>query len=50
MVSPVRSVDLQIDVTDAAGLGEPASIAVTVTVGGATPPDPVVSFAKPGGG
>jgi alpha-beta hydrolase superfamily lysophospholipase len=49
-VSPVRSVDLEIDVTDAAGLGEPARIAVTVTAGDTTPLDPVVCFAKPGAG
>ena len=30
-VSPVRSIDLHIDVTEAAGLGEPAHIALTVT-------------------
>lgn len=49
-MSPVRSVELRIDVTEAAGLGEPASIAVTVTAADATPPDPVVCFAKPGAG
>jgi hypothetical protein len=48
----VQSVDLEIDVSDAAGLGEPATVAVTVSLpdpdllGG----EPVVCFAKPGGG
>ncbi len=49
-MSPMRSVDLRIDVTEAAGLGEPAHIALTVTAPDALPPDPVVCFAKPGAG
>ena len=49
-MSPVRSVDLQIDVTDAAGLDEPAYIALTVTAPDALAADPVVCFAKPGAG
>ena len=49
-MSPVRSVDLRIDVTEAAGLGEPAHIALTVTAPDALPPEPVVCFAKPGAG
>ena len=50
-MSPVRSVDLQIDVTEAAGLGEPAHIALTVTApDDAAAADPVVCFAKPGAG
>jgi alpha-beta hydrolase superfamily lysophospholipase len=43
-------VDLQVDVTEAAGLGEAAHIALTVTVPDEVPPDPVVCFGKPGGG
>jgi alpha-beta hydrolase superfamily lysophospholipase len=49
----VRSVDLEVDVTQAAGLGEPASLALTVTVPEDTaglPDDPVLCFAKPGAG
>jgi alpha-beta hydrolase superfamily lysophospholipase len=49
----VRSIDLEVDVTEAAGLGEPAHVALTVTV----PADassvgaaPVICFAKPGAG
>ena len=30
-MTTVRSIDLNIDVTDAAGLGEPAHVALTVT-------------------
>ncbi|HVW42673.1 MAG TPA: hypothetical protein VHC18_15105, partial [Amycolatopsis sp.] len=48
----MHAVDLKIDVTEAAGLGEPAAVALTVTL-----PDPanlgerpVVCFGKPGGG
>ncbi|WP_236789997.1 hypothetical protein [Amycolatopsis sp. GM8] len=48
----MRAVDLKIDVTEAAGLGEPAAVAVTVTL--PDPADlrerPVVCFGKPGGG
>ncbi len=47
---PERSVDLRIDVTGAVGLGEPAHIALTVTVPDAPPAAPVVCFAKPGAG
>ncbi len=47
----VRSVDLHVDVTGAAGLGEPAHVALTVTVpDDELPDDPVVCFAKPGAG
>ena len=47
----MRSVDLQVDVTEAAGLGEPAHIALTVTVPDEQPPAaPLVCFAKPGAG
>jgi alpha-beta hydrolase superfamily lysophospholipase len=45
-------VNLSLDVTDAAGLGEPATVAATVCLPNAedmTDP-PVVCFAKPGGG
>jgi alpha-beta hydrolase superfamily lysophospholipase len=47
-----QTVDLTIDVTDAAGLGEPATIALTITLpeADAVSADPVVCFAKPGGG
>jgi alpha-beta hydrolase superfamily lysophospholipase len=46
----VRSRDLTIDVTDAAGLGEPAHIALTVTAPEDLRIEPVVCFAKPGAG
>ncbi len=49
----VRSVDFEVDVSEAAGLGEPAHMAMTVTVAedtGRIPDDPVVCFAKPGAG
>jgi alpha-beta hydrolase superfamily lysophospholipase len=45
-------IELEIDVTEAAGLGEPATIALTVEVPdvSALPRRPIVCFAKPGGG
>ena len=45
-------VDVRIDVTEAAGLGEAAHIAATVNlpVGVPVSERPVVCFAKPGGG
>ncbi len=52
----MRSIDLEVDVTEAAGLGEPAHVALTVTVPddvdrvGSRQPDPVVCIAKPGAG
>ncbi len=46
----MRSIDLRIDVTDAAGLGEPAHVALTVTAPDTLPADPIVCFAKPGAG
>jgi alpha-beta hydrolase superfamily lysophospholipase len=46
----VRSADLQVDVTDAVALGEPAHIALTVTAPDTPPADPIVCFAKPGAG
>ena len=49
----VRSIDLEIDVTEAAGLGEPAHVALTVTVPEESGPDggpSVICFAKPGAG
>jgi alpha-beta hydrolase superfamily lysophospholipase len=48
----MQVVDLTIDVTDAAGLGEDASLAVTVHLPEVSTlsPRPVVCFAKPGGG
>ncbi len=46
----MRSIDLQVDVTEAAALGEPAHVALTVTVPDELVPEPVVCFAKPGGG
>jgi alpha-beta hydrolase superfamily lysophospholipase len=46
----VRSIDLRVDVTEAASLGEPAHVALTVTVPDELLPDAVVCFAKPGGG
>jgi pimeloyl-ACP methyl ester carboxylesterase len=49
-MSAVRAIDPQVDVTAAAGLGEPAHVALTVTVPDDLPEDPVVCFAKPGGG
>jgi len=47
-----RSLDLRIDVSTAAGLGETAEVALTVHLPepGLLPPAPVVCFAKPGGG
>jgi len=50
--SDMRSIDLQVDVTEAAGLGEKAHVALTVHLpdGEAVPANPVVCFAKPGGG
>ena len=47
-----RTIDLRLDVTEAAGIGEPALVALTVTLPDpATMPDsPIVCFAKPGGG
>ena len=44
------SIDLRVDVTEAAGLGEPAHIALTVTAPDELPTEPVVCFAKPGAG
>jgi pimeloyl-ACP methyl ester carboxylesterase len=46
----VRTTALQVDVTEAAGLGEAAHIALTVTAPQELPPDPIVCFAKPGAG
>lgn len=46
----MRSIDLNIDVTAAAGLGESAHVALTVTIPDAVADAPVVCFAKPGGG
>jgi alpha-beta hydrolase superfamily lysophospholipase len=49
----VRSIDLKVDVTEAACLGEPAHVALTVTVpadASAIGSAPVVCFAKPGAG
>ena len=46
----MRSADLRIDVTEAAGLGEPAHVAVTVTAPDVVPDAPLVCFAKPGAG
>jgi alpha-beta hydrolase superfamily lysophospholipase len=46
----VHSVDLEVDVTEAAALGEPASLALTITFADRIAGDPVVCFAKPGAG
>ena len=46
----MRSVDLQVDVTDVVGLSEPAHVALTVTAPDALESDPIVCFAKPGAG
>ena len=46
----MRSIDLHVDVTEAAGLGEPAHVALTATVPDEVQESPVVCFAKPGGG
>lgn len=45
-------VEIQVDVSDAADLGEPAEVALTVTLPASEslPERPVVCFAKPGGG
>jgi len=47
-----ESFSLRIDVTEAAGLGQPAEVALTVHLpdAGTLPARPVVCFAKPGGG
>ena len=44
------SIGLRVDVTEAAGLGEPAHVALTVTVPDELASEPVVCFGKPGGG
>ena len=48
----MRSIDLRVDVTEAAGLDEPAHLALTVTAPDELPADypPIVCFAKPGAG
>jgi hypothetical protein len=46
----VRSIDLEVDVTQEAGLGETAHVALTVTLPDKLDGRPVVCFAKPGGG
>jgi pimeloyl-ACP methyl ester carboxylesterase len=46
----VRALDLTVDVTEAAGLGEPAHIALTVTAPDEVPENPLLCFAKPGAG
>ena len=46
----VRSLQVHVDVTDAAGLGEPAHLALTVTAPDELRSDPLVCFAKPGAG
>ena len=48
----MTAIDLAIDVTEAAGLGEQATVALTVTLPdpAALPDEPVVCFGKPGGG
>lgn len=45
----VRTVDLRVDVTEAAGLGEPAHLAVTVVAPDGEP-NGIVAVVKPGGG
>ncbi len=47
---PSVNVQLRVDVTEAAGLGEPAHVALTVTVPDELGIDPLVCFGKPGGG
>lgn len=46
----MRSTERRVDVTAAAGLGEPAHVALTVTAPDTLPDEPVVCFAKPGAG
>ena len=46
----MQSIDMQVDVTDAVGLAEPAHISLTVTAPDLLPTDPIVCFAKPGAG
>lgn len=48
----MQAIDLKIDVTDAAAIGEAAHVAVTVTLpdAAAISAPPIVCFAKPGGG
>jgi pimeloyl-ACP methyl ester carboxylesterase len=43
-------IDLSIDVTEAVGLGQTATVALTVTLPATLGNNPVVCFAKPGGG
>ena len=50
MTTTLRSIDLRVDVTDVAGLGEPAHVALTVTLPDELASEPVVCFGKPGGG
>jgi hypothetical protein len=45
-----RRYELSFDVTDEAGLGEPARVAVSIDLPGEVPERPIVCFAKPGGG
>jgi alpha-beta hydrolase superfamily lysophospholipase len=47
-----QKLDLKIDVTHAAKLGEPAHVALTVHLpdAGQLPAEPIICFAKPGGG
>ena len=49
-MTTLRSIGLRVDVTEAAGLGEPAHVALTVTVPDELASEPVVCFGKPGGG
>ncbi len=46
----MRTLELTLDVTEAAGLGQPAHIALTVTAPDEVPDNPIVCFAKPGAG
>ncbi|MET0370186.1 MAG: hypothetical protein ABW039_02290 [Sphingobium sp.] len=48
----MQSIDLTIDVTQAAALGEPAHVALTITLPdpAAMADPPIICFAKPGGG
>ena len=46
----MRAIDLQVDVTEAVDLGQPAQVALTVTAPDDPSPNPIVCFAKPGAG
>jgi alpha-beta hydrolase superfamily lysophospholipase len=46
----MRRIEVKVDVTEAADLGVPLNMAVTICAPGAIPPNPVIVFACPGAG